>query len=92
MKSRRSKVKKQTASVVANLRPMQARGPNLKKRNTCFFLEKAIDSKAFGGEGEGGKKKKLYIPILKAVKASSLGISYQREGLYFSGSSKYRGL
>ena len=89
MKSRRSKVKKQTASVVANLRPMQARGPNFKKKETNVFLEKAIDSKAFG---RVGKKKKLYIPILKAVKASSLGISYQREGLYFSGSSKYRGL
>ena len=36
--------------------------------------------------------KKLYIPILKAEKDSSLEIPYQREGLYFSGSSKYRGL
>ena len=31
LKSRRSKVKKQTDSTVANLRPMQARGPNAEK-------------------------------------------------------------
>ena len=81
MKSRKSKVKKQTDSVVANLRPMHARGPNNKKKKV-FYLEKAIDR---GVENRD-------IPILKAEKDSSLEISYQREGLYFSGSSKYRGL
>ena len=38
-----------------------------------------------------GQKKKT-IQILKAEKDSSLDIPYQREGLYFSGSSRYRGL
>ena len=83
MKSRRSKVKKQTDSIVANLRPIQARGPN-KKKGLFIYLEKSYRSMRW--------EKKIYIPILKAEKDSSLEIPYQREGLYFSGSSKYRGL
>ncbi|KAF9261365.1 hypothetical protein L218DRAFT_961644 [Marasmius fiardii PR-910] len=40
-----------------------------------------------------GKKAYEYSPILKAVnRYESLGILCHRDGLYFSGSSKYRGL
>ena len=77
--SRRSIVKRQTASVVANLRPMQARGP---VRVTIRKMH-------------GDKVVCTDAPMLNALNASDSCtpfVLYQREGRYLAGSGKYRGL
>lgn len=74
--SRRRSVRKHTASVVANFLPMHARAPNDCKSYLCGGVDKGVNT-----------------PTLNAENTSdSFETPYHREGLYFSGSSKYLGL
>jgi len=70
-------VRKQTASVVANLRPIHARGPGKYELG--------------GGAGDERMEHRPMLNALKASDAS-LELPYHRDGRYSLGESKYRGL
>lgn len=80
LKSRSSIVRKQTTSVVANLRPIHVRGPTLAIHHRMSTLPNWLRD-----SGDA--------PMLKAENASdSTATPFHRDGIYSSGLSKYLGL